>query len=292
MKNTIITVVVIIAVVIGAYFLFTNINKSNITNNETVATTTPVVPVVDNTQPATTTEVAPIVSTLINRDFSLGTTKNGNDIDVKEIGYGKNHILVIGGIHGSFSPNTITLVETLADYYEANPTLIPEDFIIDFIPTLNPDGVVANTRTNANGVDLNRNFDCDWKASAEYSGGKVSGGSKAFSEAESQALKSFTEQKRVDAVILYFASEAGGKVYAESCKNQFANETAGLTKAYSSGAEYAYSTTYTASNNTGEIGDWFATQNIPAISILLNDKVNTEFNKNLKGLEAVISYLE
>ena len=34
----------------------------------------------------------------------------------------------------------------------------PEDCFLILIPCLNPDGIKAKTRTNANGVDLNRNF--------------------------------------------------------------------------------------------------------------------------------------
>src|SRR5262249_14722723 len=39
----------------------------------------------------------------------------------------------------------------------------PRELDLWIIPTLNPDGVVANTRGNANGVDLNRNFPFRWR---------------------------------------------------------------------------------------------------------------------------------
>ncbi len=42
-------------------------------------------------------------------------------------------------------------------------------------------------RFNANDVDLSRNFDCNWQASALWQNKKVSGGNAVFSEPESVA---------------------------------------------------------------------------------------------------------
>ena len=57
-------------------------------------------------------------------------------------------ILVIGVFHGE-EPQGKFLID---EYLKKNsPNLL-------FIPCLNPDGLSKNTRTNSNGVDLNRNF--------------------------------------------------------------------------------------------------------------------------------------
>ncbi len=57
------------------------------------------------------------------------------------------------------------------------------------IPTMNPDGVAANRRQNARGVDLNRNFAHHW---AQLTGPYYSGTGPA-SEPETRALRRFLD---------------------------------------------------------------------------------------------------
>lgn len=76
-------------------------------------------------------------------------TKLGNTIEL--VGrIKKNPTLIIGVFHGD-EPQGKFLIDK---YLNSNPKI--ENKI--FIPCLNPDGMQRNTRTNANGVDLNRNF--------------------------------------------------------------------------------------------------------------------------------------
>ena len=89
-------------------------------------------------------------------------TKLGNKIEL--IGENEeNNVLIIGVFHGD-EPQGKYLIEKYLDRYSPSPlTLSPlgrglrrGDAI--FIPCLNPDGLQLGKRTNANGVDLNRNF--------------------------------------------------------------------------------------------------------------------------------------
>ncbi len=64
-------------------------------------------------------------------------------------------VLVIGGIHGDELSST-----ALALHWVRSAMETPSNIHWRFVPLLNPDGMMGSvpTRTNANGVDLNRNF--------------------------------------------------------------------------------------------------------------------------------------
>lgn len=64
-------------------------------------------------------------------------------------------VLVIGGIHGDELSSTALVLNWIAAAQET-----PSNIHWRFVPLMNPDGMLAAkpTRTNAHGVDLNRNF--------------------------------------------------------------------------------------------------------------------------------------
>lgn len=95
-------------------------------------------------------------------------SKNHNEIVLLGNDNFKN-ILVIGVFHGD-EPQGKFLIE---QYLKEN-----NDTRLLFIPCLNPDGMAQNTRTNANGVDLNRNFPTqNWELTErnEFFGGESAG---------------------------------------------------------------------------------------------------------------------
>jgi hypothetical protein len=94
-----------------------------------------------------------------------------------------------GGIHGDeMTGVTVTLhyLETLTDNYgtSAMCTYVVDTAESWIIPVLNPDGYYLDQRYNANGIDLNRN--------CSYMGPGGGGGSVAFSEPETSALRDIT----------------------------------------------------------------------------------------------------
>lgn len=94
-------------------------------------------------------------------------TVSGNEIQLIGAKVGIRPVLVIGVFHGD-EPQGKFLIE---EYLKKNP----ESKLL-FIPCLNPDGMKLKTRTNANGVDLNRNFPTqNWEFTTqdEFFGGKT-----------------------------------------------------------------------------------------------------------------------
>ncbi len=98
---------------------------------------------------------------------TIGYSLHNRPILCLEIGvkstYLKPRIRLGSTIHGNEPPGTellLMLADSLLTGYYADPSIteIIDSSFICIVPILNPDGFVAGTRYNANGVDLNRNF--------------------------------------------------------------------------------------------------------------------------------------
>ncbi len=301
-KTSIIALVVVIIILggIGAYFL---------TQNETTTVPTPVVvtPVTPNPSevtPATTTDAkTPVDKT----KTVIGTSVEKRDIVAYHYGEGTTELLFVGGIHGGYEWNTSVLAYELMDYLKTNPDAIPDNVKVTVIPVLNPDGLakvvkvdgpfaqadVSTSATdqvagrfNANTVDLNRNFDCDWKASGVWQTKPVSGGSKAFSEPESQALKNYVEDKGPTAAVVWYS--AAGGVYASSCGSTTLPDTTKLMNTFATASKYPAHATFDSYEISGDMVNWLARQKIPAISVLLTNHTDSEWSKNKAGIDAVL----
>jgi murein peptide amidase A len=94
-------------------------------------------------------------------------------------------VLIIGCIHGNEQAG-MRVVRMLRD--RAN---LPADVDLWLVPTVNPDGVAADRRTNAHGVDLNRNFTYHWRPTSK---GLTWSGPRPLSEPESVALRALQER--------------------------------------------------------------------------------------------------
>lgn len=81
----------------------------------------------------------------------------GREICCFVFGTGKETVLVFGGFHGDEEAG-VRLCHRLCTELRRRPTLLRGKRIL-VVPVLNPDGRAKHRRTNARGVDLNRNFD-------------------------------------------------------------------------------------------------------------------------------------
>jgi protein MpaA len=125
--------------------------------------------------------------------------------------------LLFGAIHGD-EPVTQLMLERLADELVERPPG-RETWIV---PCVNPDGVLAGTRDNANGVDLNRNF-----ASATWGSDRRPGyhpGDAAEDQPETRALVELIERIGCARIIALHATYR--MVNWDGCGEQLAREMA------------------------------------------------------------------
>ena len=220
----------------------------------------------------------------------IGTSVGGADITAYHFGTGANEILFVGGVHGSDAPSTEDVAEQLVAYLGDNPSVVPSEVSVTVIPSLNPDGAAKSGvagRFNNNNVDLNRNFDCEWSATGMWRDQEVSGGSRPFSEPEAQALQEYVNTYNPSAAVVWFASE--GEVYPSACSETPSTESVELAATFASAAGYGVEAEFDAYAITGDMVNWMAQQNIPAISVLLTSRTNAEWTKNRAGIEAVLT---
>jgi murein peptide amidase A len=87
----------------------------------------------------------------------IGHSVEGNAIGAFFWGHGNRYVYILGAIHGNES-NSKQLVERTRELLEQDFSQKNKSVTFIMIPCLNPDGVYFNCRTNANHIDLNRNF--------------------------------------------------------------------------------------------------------------------------------------
>ncbi|WP_313386605.1 M14 family zinc carboxypeptidase [Chishuiella sp.] len=90
----------------------------------------------------------------------IGTSFLGNPIYKLSFGTGEKRILIWSQMHGNESSGTRAMFDVI-NFFEQNSEItqnILSQLTIDFIPMLNPDGANVNTRRNAIGIDINRDF--------------------------------------------------------------------------------------------------------------------------------------
>jgi protein MpaA len=124
---------------------------------------------------------------------TAGYSVKGKFIEYSVFGNGKNTTFIIGAIHGH-EPASAVLANELQNYLLKNPEITKNKTVI-VLPVANPDGLKANSRYNANGVDLNRNFQ------AKNRQNNLKYGTHALSEPESDAIFKIISKYRPDKIV-------------------------------------------------------------------------------------------
>jgi hypothetical protein len=160
------------------------------------------------------------------------------------------------------------------------------------VKNLNPDSIYdpgkLPGRLNGNGVDLNRNWDCSWARDTEVLGRFISGvgGNSPFSEPETSSLYNLIMSTGPEAVVFWGAR---GKMSSPGSCGRNSAVSFPLAREYGVAAGYRvqdYETIAGAIN--GDATNWLDKQGIPAITVLLPDYSDADWNNSRAGILAVL----
>ena len=150
---------------------------------------------------ATSVQPRSVVST-----STFGVSRGGRPLTVVRLGARRptHRLVVIGVIHGNEREGlrVVSRLKTLP---------LPAGLAVWLVPTMNPDGVAADARVNAGGVDLNRNFRRAWvranQGTSRYSGPR------AASEPETRAVEALLARVDPNLVVIFHSPLNGVDTY-------------------------------------------------------------------------------
>jgi hypothetical protein len=216
--------------------------------------------------------------------FVIGYSVAGREIKVARFGNGPKQRLIVADVHGGYEDNTNRLANYMIDYLKIYPDQIPPDITLYILKTLNPDGLARSLdkygRLNDNGVDLNRNFNYNWKAQWDATGCwnllPVSSGSMPESEPETQALVRFVATHPLEALISYHSAGLG--IFSGGQPPDPASER--LARLLSGATGYPYPPITNGCEFTGQLADWASSLGIAAVDIELSTHTEIDWYEN------------
>ncbi len=222
--------------------------------------------------------------------FSLGSSVQGRALTAYRFGSGATKIVFVSGMHGNERSSYRTLI-AFVDELERRYGEIPADKTVVIIPDINPDGYAAQSRTNANGIDLNRNFPSnDWTTGVYMPGGLYldnGGGASPLDQPESASLASYINSIGPRAVLTYHA-------VARTVISNGAGDSSALASIYANNsgfAQYDYSHEDGIFNypTTGEFETWLADKKgIPTLLVELATMSSNEIYSQRSAMWAML----
>ena len=227
--------------------------------------------------------------------ITIGYSVQHRPLEVYRFGTGTNDRMIVAGMHGGSEFNTIQLADQLIAYLKVHPEIVPADVTLFILRDLNPDGeALSHTflgRVNANGVDLNRNWDAnwqkDWPRDNCWTQTYVTSGTGPMSEPETKALAAFIESHPIQAIINYHSAALGifaGGLPPDALSIRLAKAVAAVTT-------YPYPPINIGCEYTGGFTDWADVRGIPALDVELSDHLNTDYEMNLRVLKVFLNWV-
>jgi hypothetical protein len=253
---------------------------------------TPIPTLIARTQtPAVSLSVPPATFYPEDQVISIGESWEGRELKMWQFGSGQHVIVLIGGIHAGFEANTVRLGELLVEHFKHNPADVLPDVHLYIMPLANPDGLrygdTLKGRLNSRGVDLNRNWGCEWSDEANVHNTPVSPGTRPFSEIETFTLRAFLAAVEPEAVVFYHSAVGG--IFMGECQGvQPGSDWMPIVLERATGYPHRRFTYYDV---TGDATNWLAERGIPSAVIELATANQPEFEQNLAGVIALQCYL-
>ncbi len=224
----------------------------------------------------------------------IGYSVENRPLEVYRFGTGPHGRLIVAGMHGGSEYNTILLADQLIEFVTQHPQIVPADVTLYILRALNPDGEAKSHsyegRANANGVDLNRNWDANWQKTWDrtrcWNFTYVTGGTGPGSEPETQALMNFILAHPIEAIINYHSAALG--IFAGGLPPE--EDTLRLAEAVAAVTTYPWPPVDIGCIYTGGFTDWADEHGIPALDVELTDHTHTDFEMNLLVLNVLLDW--
>jgi hypothetical protein len=183
----------------------------------------------------------------------IGRTVQDRPIRKVTLGSGPRRVLWVGGIHGNEREGRIATAELPRLFRETSGAL--DKVTLTILEDINPDGSAANTRGNANGVDLNRNYPAgNFKPSAAY-------GKRPLDQPESRILHDLIDQERPHLVIVAHS-------WRDDHFINFDGPAAHLAQRFSTLSGYRVQPSDEIAPTPGSLGSWVGlTLGIPILTL-------------------------
>ncbi|MCF7808676.1 MAG: murein tripeptide amidase MpaA [Candidatus Marinimicrobia bacterium] len=187
----------------------------------------------------------------------FGNSVRGIPLEIYEPIGSKPSMLIISAIHGDENLGSVLISECLR-------SMQSQDLYAAVILSMNPDGILAGTRGNSNGVDLNRNYPTDnWKPDPVYYRNRpgepqniaLSPGKRPGSEPETMALMELMHALKPYLVVSFHGFLA---CIDDPLSLDISKDIAGRTN-----MELVPDVGY---KTPGSFGSWCAEQDIPIIT--------------------------